>query len=85
MAEQAPYVYEARVMSMVVLPKGQPIYSEMATTVSLDDEAAGEYLVLEQQGFEGAGKVRVTAEEWPALRRAINRMARLCRDEGGLE
>lgn len=80
--QQSPYVYEARLTSMVVLPKGRPVYSEMATTISIDDEAAGEYLVIEQVGLADGGKLRITAEEWPTLRRAINRMAKLCRDEG---
>ena len=33
--------YETRVTSWTVAPKGEPTFSEMATVVSIDDEAAG--------------------------------------------
>ena len=47
--------YETRVTSWTVAPKGEPTFSEMATVVSIDDEAAGEYVVVSQQGRGLAG------------------------------
>lgn len=53
----------------------------MATTVEIIDEAAGEFVVVEQHGRTGIGKIMINPEEWPAIRRAIDRMIRECREE----
>ncbi len=68
-----------RTTKITVLPAAEPIYSEMATDVAIDDEAAGEYVTVEQHG-NGMGKIAITPEEWPALRTAINRMVRQCKE-----
>ena len=73
--------YETRVTKLVVLPVGDPIYSEMATTVEIVDEAAGEFVEVAQHGRVDIGKILVSPEEWPALREAIDRMIAECRCE----
>lgn len=70
---------ETRVTQLVVVPPGEPLFSECATTVQIIDEAAGEFVQLEQTG-PGLGKLWINPEEWPALRSAINRLMRQCRD-----
>ena len=67
---------QARVTRIVVVPSDEPIYSERATTVEITDEAAGEFVEVSQE----VGKIQLSPEEWPALRRAINRLVRDCRD-----
>ena len=64
--------------SMIVLPEGQPIYSEMATTVRLQDEAAGPFVEVEQHGRADIGKIAIDPEEWPTLRAAIDKMIEAC-------
>ena len=71
---------QSRITQITVCPPNEPIFSEMATTVQIRDEAAGEFLEV-SQNFEGAGKIFINPEEWPAIRRAINRLIRQCRDE----
>jgi hypothetical protein len=66
---------EVRPLALIVLPQGEPIFHERATRIEIEDEAAGEYVVLRQQG----GKIRIDPVEWPKLRAAINRMIRQCR------
>lgn len=68
-----------RVTRLVVSPSFEPIFSEMATTVTIEDEAAGEFVEVEQNGGPGIGKIQISPEEWPALRAAINRMIKMCR------
>lgn len=70
---------ETRVTQIVVCPPGEQLFSEMATTVQIQDEAAGEFVEVSQSGPE-MGKIWVNPEEWPALRAAINRLMRQCRD-----
>jgi len=71
--------YETRVTSWTVVPKGEPTFSEMATVVSIDDEAAGEYVVVSQQGRTDLGKIAIDPGEWPALRTAIDEAISECR------
>lgn len=64
-----------RVTRLHVLPEGEPLFSEQAYTVEIDDEAGGEFVVVS----DCEGKIRLNPEEWPALRRAINQMVKECR------
>lgn len=70
--------YETRIITTLVAPKGQPMFSELATKVSIDDEAAGEFVVVEQHGRD-LGKIAINPNEWPELRQAINDMIERCR------
>lgn len=66
--------YEVRTTAVLVVPVGESIFSEGAITVRIDDEAAGEFLVLEQSTDAGLGKVSFDSEMWPVLRDAIDKM-----------
>lgn len=68
-----------RITRLTVLPPGAPLFSEMATDVLIDDEAAGEFVVVSQEGRVGAGKISIDPAEWPALRDAIERMINECK------
>lgn len=70
--------YETQTHALIVKPTGEPIYSEMATIIRLDDEAAGPYVIVEQHGRDDIGKIAVTHDEWPAIRDAIDRMMVFC-------
>ncbi len=75
--------YITRKTQITVLPEGEPLFSEMATTVSITDEAGGEYVEVEQEG-KLVGKIRINPEEWPALRAVIDSMIADCKDETDL-
>lgn len=67
--------YKIRTTRLSVLPAKEPLFSEMCTNVTIEDEAAGEYLVIEQQS--GSTETRdqtiiINPEEWPALRQAVD-------------
>ena len=73
--------YETRVTRLTVLPKGVPTYSEAATHVEIEDEAAGEFVVVRQCSARvKPGEVRIGSEDWSALRDAIDRMIADCRE-----
>lgn len=44
--------YQTRITKMIVLPEGEQLFSEMATSIEIMDESAGEYLLIEQEGNE---------------------------------
>lgn len=66
--------YIIRVTRLSVMPPKQPLFSEQCTHITIVDEAAGEYLEIEQQsGSEDvkAQTITVTPEEWPTLKQAV--------------
>lgn len=73
--------YEIRTTSLTVAPVGEPTFSEMATTVEICDEAAGEFVEVTQHGRVDIGKIQINPEEWPSLREAIDRMIKACRKD----
>lgn len=62
--------FEVQPFAWVVKPKGAAIFGETATTITRDDEGAGQYLVVSQCADKDQ-KIRITHEEWPALKSAI--------------
>ena len=69
--------YRSRITQLTVLPEGVPLFSEMATTVEIDDESAGEFVVVSQDSRTDKG-IAITPEEWPELRAAIDRLVGQC-------
>jgi hypothetical protein len=67
--------YETRVTRLTVNVIDEPIFSEMATHIQIEDEAAGEFISVHQQSDHAkAGVVNITAEEWPHIKAAIEQL-----------
>ena len=67
--------YHRVTTAYTVLPKGAELFDELATKISMDDEGGGAYIVLEQCGdSQRMGQVRITMDEWPAVRDAVEAM-----------
>jgi hypothetical protein len=69
--------YIIRVTRLTVVPETEPLHSDRATRIEICDEAAGEYLAVEQQS--GSTSVReqrilIEPEEWPTLKAAIDQL-----------
>jgi hypothetical protein len=73
--------YETRTLSLIVVAKGHPIFSETATNVEIVDDAGGEYVEVSQHGRLDLGKIAINPEEWPMLREAIDSMVEQCRGD----
>lgn len=71
--------YETRMTAMIVAPKGEPIFHETATEIRIVGHAAGEFVIVVQHGA-ATGHISVDPEAWPALRKAINKMVKECRE-----
>lgn len=74
--------YEIRIKSLIVAPVGEPIFSEKATEISIDDEAGGEFIVI-RQTFDRAenGEVRLNpGNELEQVVAAVLMLANQCRD-----
>lgn len=59
--------------TLIVMPKGTCILDERATRITLDDEGAGPFVVVKQEG-RNDNTIAIDAKEWPAIRGAIQRM-----------
>jgi hypothetical protein len=70
---QLPNDITRRVLKLHVGPQSEPIYSEMAYTVEIDDEAAGEFLIVRDLS-DDAGKIKIEPEHWLYLRAAIDEL-----------
>ena len=56
------------------MPDEEPIFSETATHIEIEDDGAGEYLRITQQSGSTDVKeqsIMVTPEEWPHVRQAV--------------
>ena len=72
-----------RYTQITVAPEGEPIFSEQATHVSIEDEGSGEFLKVSQINHHAQkkGAFEITPEEWPTIRDAIDAMVAACRKE----
>jgi len=72
--------YETRVTRVHVLPKGDQLFSELATIVEIDDESGGEFVIVRQHaGYETRECIRIAPDEWAAIRDAIDTAIGQCR------
>lgn len=65
--------YETRTTRIVVTPAGKDILDDLATTIEIDHEGAGEYITV-SQFRETTQKIAIDPGEWPHLRAAIDRL-----------
>ena len=70
--------YIKRTIKWTVVREKEPLFDELATDIEITDEAAGEFVEVKQH-FDKNGKIQIDAEEWPAIREAINCAVKLCR------
>ncbi len=72
--------HEVRVLKIAVCPKGEPIFSEQTTSISIDDESAGEYVKVTQESRLTDGNcVAIDPTEWVTIRDSIDFMIGQCR------
>jgi hypothetical protein len=70
--------YETLTAALLVVAKGESLYHTTATRIEIDDEAAGEFVILRQDDRTEEG-IAINPEEWPTLRAAIDQMIARCR------
>ena len=72
--------HEVRITRITVLPKGDDLWSEQVTEISIEDEGGGEFLIVRQNGIPALkGEVRIDPEEWLNLSEVISEMILLCK------
>ncbi len=71
--------YLPRTTRICVLPAGKPLFSECATSVEIEDDVGGEFVVVRQDTAPGRGSIAINPDEWKAVRKAIDDMVAQCR------
>lgn len=72
--------YETRIVKITIVPEGEHLFSDRSTDISIEDEASGEFIEVEQH-LEGYGKIAINPEEWPTIRAAIDKMVKKCKED----
>ena len=64
-----------RITRLTVLEKGEPLFSEKATHIELDDEAAGELILIRQTHDSiQPGTISVDPTEWKQIKAAVDKL-----------
>lgn len=73
--------YRMRVTERVVLPYKEPIFCEAATVIRIENDAAGDYIKVRQDGdIAEVGTVCFDREDWPLIRDVIDKMMQECEE-----
>lgn len=73
--------YITRPIKWIVLPEGEPVFCEQATTIEITDEAGGEFVLVSQQRDEpNAQTIKIDRDDWPLIRNAIEDAMSMCED-----
>lgn len=71
---------EVRIIKILVAPKGEPQFHEMATSIEIDDECGGEFVRITQNlPHAKEGQICIDPDEWAVLRDAVGYMVGQCR------
>jgi hypothetical protein len=66
-----------QITAIVLAPEGEPIFSEQAFKIEIEDEAAGQFIIVTSElGSADSGKICIDCEQWPAIRKAIDKMVK---------
>jgi len=68
-----------RPIKWAITPEGETLFCEAGTEIEIVDEAAGEFVEV-QQHLDGYGKIAIEPSEWPSLRLAIDMAIKQCRE-----
>jgi hypothetical protein len=68
---------DQHITRIVLTPHREPIFSEHAYAVEIEDEASGMFIKVESElGDPKSGAISINVEDWQQLRSVINRMVK---------
>jgi hypothetical protein len=72
--------YTTRTTQISIMPLDEPIFSEVCTRITIEDEGAGEFISVQQLKSRGHDQqITIDPDEWPVLMAAIERMVGECK------
>ena len=79
MSKSKTKAHECRATQYSIGRTGEPIYADGATRIDIDDEAGGEFIVLTQSSLHQEARITIDPDEWPLVRKAIDKLVKVCR------
>lgn len=70
-----------RITRISVLPDNCSIFEDQATHIEVDDEGGGEFVSVMQPHMRTCEAFQISPKEWPAIRSAINKLIKECKDD----
>lgn len=71
-----------RIIQITLVPQGQPIFSEQAFVIQIEDDAGGEYISVKCYDEQCEhGQLRIDPSEWEYIKAAVDKMVKECREE----
>ena len=67
---------KTRTTQLTVAPEGADLYDDRSTIIEIADEGGGEFITVTQPSDKA--EIRFDVGEWPAIRAAIDKMAKEC-------
>lgn len=67
---------KTRITQLTVASESVELYGDRSTIIEITDEGGGEFITVTQP--DGAAEIRIDADEWPAIRRAIDKLFKEC-------
>lgn len=69
---------KTRITRLTVAPEDADLYDDLSTHIEIDDEGGGEFVKIVQPS--GSAEIRIDVDEWPAIRAAVNKLVKECRE-----
>lgn len=70
-----------KITAITICNDGGAVASESSTVIEIDDEGSGEYIRITQPYADVQDKgIGMTKEEWPMIKKAIEKMLKNCKD-----
>ena len=69
---------KTRITQLSVAPEGADLYDDRSTHIEIDDEGGGEFVTISQP--DNGVTIRIDPNEWPAIRAAVNKLIKECRE-----
>lgn len=70
---------EQRITQITVLPEKEPIFSALATLVSIENEGGGDFITIAQSNKNGYTGINIDVHEWEAIKEAVDKLIKDCR------
>ncbi|HUH57071.1 MAG TPA: hypothetical protein VL020_00960 [Pseudomonadales bacterium] len=71
---------KTRITQLSVAPEGADLYDDRSTIIEIVDEGGGEFIAIMQPHMPSGCETRINTDEWPAIRAAVNKMIKECKE-----
>jgi len=63
-----------RVTEITIVPPDEHLFSILATRIKIEDEAAGEFITINQSTDDHEQRISIDKQDWPIIKATIDKM-----------